>query len=236
MDVKSYQNEALKMGTARLSSEMRFAEGVGLKKRADMHLARRLYHMAGMMIIIVLYATLDRPLALGMISGAIFVTLTFDLIRLRSRRLSKKSVELFKKFIREDELHRLSSMTYLLIGVGVVIYIFPPVVGLLALLMLAFGDPAASLVGVRYGKDPIIGSKTIQGAAASFVVCTALTCGYLFYENLLTDRWVLVSWIGGLVGMTAELFPVGKLDDNLTFPIIAASLMWSVFYVFSSAA
>lgn len=215
---------------------MRFSEGASLKKRADMHLARRLYHVVGMMIIIVLYATLDRPTGLGMITGAVIVTLAFDLVRLRSRRLSKKSLELFKKFIREDELNRLSSMTYLLIGVGVVIYVFPPVVGQLALLMLAFGDPAASLVGVRYGKDPVIGSKTIQGAAASFVVCAALTCGYLFYQNLLMDRWVLVSWIGGLVGMTAELFPVGKLDDNLTFPIIASSLMWAVFYVFSSGA
>ena len=48
----------------------------------------------------------------------------------------------------------------------------------------------------------------------------------------MTDRLVLVTIVSGFIGMIAELIPVGKLDDNLSFPIICASLLWGVFTLF----
>ena len=43
----------------------------------------------------------------------------------------------------------------------------------MALLFLALGDPVSSYIGVRYGKNPILGRKTLQGTLAGFVTCTA---------------------------------------------------------------
>ncbi len=197
-------------------------------------MARRVYHILGMAIIITLYSVLDRAIALGMISGAILVTLTFDGIRQRSRLLQRRSLSWFRKVIRDEELKGLSGMSYLLLGVGIVIYLFPKDVGLLSLSMLGLGDPAASIIGVKYGRDPILGSKTLQGALASFAVCAVLTAIFVRLNGLFLDRWVLVSWVGGLIGMLSELIPIGSLDDNLTFPVMAASQLWVLFYVFGS--
>jgi dolichol kinase len=67
---------------------------------------------------------------------------------------------------------------------------------------------------------------------AAFFVCTGVTFLFLLYHNYLIDRIIIVSLFAGLVGAFAELIPVGKLDDNLTLPVMSAIGLTVLFYFF----
>jgi len=101
-------------------------------------------------------------------------------------------------------------------------------------LYLAFADPIASIVGIRYGKDKIFGHKSLQGSFAAFTVCAFLTFFFLNYNGMMLDRAVIVSLLGGLIGCLAEAVPIGQLDDNFTIPVLSAAGLWTVFSIFGA--
>ncbi|UYL10152.1 hypothetical protein B9G69_006110 [Bdellovibrio sp. SKB1291214] len=156
----------------------------------------------------------------------------FDLLRHRYPVLNDFAVHAFKPIMRQSEVKKLAGTTYLVSGVLIVYVIFPRPIVALTLLFLAFADPIASYFGILYGKDKIFGHKSIQGFMAAFFVCMALTLAYLLYHNYLMDRVVVVSLLAGLVGAFAELIPIGKLDDNLTLPLMSAVGLSILFYFF----
>jgi dolichol kinase len=99
---------------------------------------------------------------------------------------------------------------------------------------LAFGDPVASYVGVRFGRNKLIGHKSLQGSIAAFMVCTVITYTFLARKDLMTDRIWVISIMGGLIGALSELIPIADLDDNLTLPILSATGLWLIFWIFDA--
>jgi dolichol kinase len=143
---------------------------------------------------------------------------------------------MFRWIIRENEVHRLAGTTYLLAGTALIVLFFPKPVVVLTLLFLALADPLASYVGIKYGTDKVFGSKSLQGSMAAFFVCSVTTALFLTSKEILLPDMVVVSLICGLIGAIAELVPVFKLDDNFTLPVISASGIWIVFYLFGAFA
>jgi len=213
-----------------------FLEGltgtVGLAKRSDIHYARKIWHMSGVFGMFLAYTYLPESISLTILVVAWLSFVPFDFLRQRNAALNDWAVHAFKPIMRQSEVKKLAGTTYLLTGVLLVDLIFQrPVVGL-TLLFLAFADPIASYFGILYGKDKIFGHKSIQGFMAAFFVCAALTFTFLLYHNYMTDRLIVVSMLAGLVGAFAELIPVGKLDDNLTLPVMSAIGLSILFYFF----
>lgn len=201
---------------------------------SDFHWLRRIWHFAGVMAMVGLYVVLNERQALNlalMVSGTL---ITLDLVRLFIPALNKKLIVIFGPFLRAHETHHLTAATYMLIGVTVVVALYPKEVVLLSLLMLGFADPLAAVVGIRYGKDRLIGKKSLQGSFAAFVICALLSLFYFLFYHLFAERLLLVSLLGGFVGALSELIPVFKLDDNLTFPILSSSLLYGLFYIFGA--
>ncbi len=205
------------------------------KLASDFHWLRRLWHFAGVMAMVALYLFLqeDEALYTALVVSGFLISL--DLIRLLVPNLNKKLILVFGPFLRAHETHHLTAASYMLIGVTVSIALFPKEVVLLSLLMLALADPMAAIVGIRFGKDKLIGKKTLQGSIAAFLVCTALAFAYYFFYRIFPDdRLLLISVLSGTAGALAELIPVYKWDDNLTFPIISSSLIYGLFYLFGA--
>jgi diacylglycerol kinase (CTP) len=155
-----------------------------------------------------------------------------ELLRLRRPALNKVAMRLFAPVMRSHESESISGMTYLFLGAAFLMLINQKHVVTLTLLFVAFGDPVASFFGLRFGKDRILGNKTLQGTMAAFVVCTAISALYYYFNNIMTERLLIVAPISGLIGALAELLPIGKLDDNFTFPVIASILIYVVFTVY----
>ncbi len=207
---------------------------VNLKRRSDIHWARKLWHMGGVSIIAFAYSQLPEKTSLLLLTLAWLAFVPVDFLRFKYPALNDFLVHTFRPIMRENELHRLAGTSYLLTGVTVVAYVFPPQIALLTMMFLAFADPIASYFGIRFGRDKIFGEKSLQGTLAAFVVCAFLTFYFLTSHWLLMDRLVVVSLLGGLIGCLAELVPIGKLDDNLTLPLISATALFFLFNIFGA--
>ncbi|MEK2689814.1 diacylglycerol/polyprenol kinase family protein [Bdellovibrio sp. HCB288] len=209
-----------------------FLNLVDLKKRSDIHYARKIWHMSAVFAMFLAFVYLPEKVSLTLLVVAWILFVPFDFLRHRYPALNDIAVHAFKPIMRQSEVKKLAGTTFLLTGVLIVYVIFPRPIVALTLLFLAFADPIASYFGILYGKDKIFGHKSIQGFMAAFFVCMGLTLVFLLYHNYLTDRVIVISLLAGLVGAFAELIPVGKLDDNLTLPLMSAVGLSILFYFF----
>lgn len=203
-----------------------------LKKRSDIHLARKIWHMAGVFGMFLAYVLLPEVIAYSILALSISLFLPVDFLRQKYPALNEWVVHAFKPILRTHEIHKIAGTTYLLSGVSVVVALFPRPVVALTLLFLAFADPIASYVGIKYGKDKIFGHKSIQGSIAAFVVCALATGVYLTYYNIMLDRVIVISLLAGLIGALAELIPIGKMDDNFTLPVLSGLGLYILFSLF----
>ncbi len=204
-------------------------ETTALKVRTDVHLARRLYHTLGVCIILALYSYLPRTFMIPLFVGFTALCLFIDIIRQKFPQLNQRFTKSFSLFIRQNEIQNLTGMTFITLGITTIAIVFPPEIVKLSLLMLAFGDPISSIFGILYGKDKLVGNKSLQGTVAGLVACTVVAGIYFLSLGLYLDRIILVSLVCGIIGAVSELLPVRDLDDNFTFPIISSALLWLLF-------
>jgi diacylglycerol kinase (CTP) len=205
-----------------------------LKLRSELHIARKLYHILGTILILVVYHNVTRHQALLLLTISIAVFVPLDILRTRSRRLNRRISKALEPIMRADEMENLSAMSYLLSGTFIVVLFFPETIAKLSLFLLAVGDPISSIFGVIYGTEKIIGNKTLQGSLAGFFACTVTAALYYYGKDIMTDRIVLASLLTGIIGSISEAIPVGKLDDNFTIPVISSTLLLGLFYLFGA--
>lgn len=204
------------------------------KARSDLHISRKLWHSMALLVIIVFYHNLDRMAALRAMAVGALLFIAVDLIRLKSHTVNRYVVSVFGPFMRKHEVNSLAGTTYMAIGILIIAFIFPKPIVKLTLFFLAVGDPVASYFGLRYGRDRIVGNKTLQGSIAAFVACTIIA--FIFYSsaNIMTDRLLVATLLSGLIGALGELIPFGKMDDNFTFPLVSAFGLYGLFYLFGA--
>jgi dolichol kinase len=205
---------------------------MSLKARNDIHIARRLWHMCGVFGIFLLYWTISPRLAAILMVGIGGLLVVCDIARLYVPALNRLFQWIFKPVMRESERGKISGMTSMVVGLTLIFFIYPRNVVLLALLYLAFADPLASYFGIRYGKDKLVGNKSLQGSMAAFAACFIATVAFLYTLDLMRERLFIVSLLGGLIGAVSELIPVGRMDDNFLFPVLSATGLFGLFYVF----
>lgn len=205
-----------------------------LKDKADVHLTRKVWHFTGVIFIVVLFHNLTRTQSIYLSLFAFALCFFIDFIRLRTPSFNKIFIACSKHVMRERECHTYNGTTALLLGTFVVIYVFPPEIAKLALLCLAVADPLASYVGVKYGKDRLTANKSLQGSSAAFAACFVISLLFFFSENLFSGRMLIVSLLTGLTGSFSELINIKNLDDNLTFPILQATLLHGLFIIFGA--
>ncbi len=203
-----------------------------LKARNQLHLARKIYHVVGVAFIVILYLTLSRMASLTLLGSAILIFVPLDYLRRKIPVLQNIALKGFGPVLRKDEEKTLSGMSMMMVGIFITAYLFPPSIVILSLLLLGLGDPISSIVGTIYGKDKIVGNKSLQGTLAGFVVCTVASFTYFVYTGIMSERLLFVSLLAGLIGAISELVPIGRLDDNFTIPIMSSTLLFGLFYLF----
>lgn len=208
-----------------------------LKRRSDLHLERKFWHMGGVFLMFLVYTLTPYWVSMSFLIVFGIVGVTLDFLRLNNPKLNQHLMQVFGPFMRKSEMNQIAGSTYLLVGVTLVALLARRDVVQLTLLFLAFADPIASYFGIRFGKDKIIGNKSLQGTLAAFVVCALATFLYIHFhqtqfQDLLLGRLFLISLIGGVIGCFAELIPLGKLDDNFTLPVLSAVGLTAVFNLF----
>jgi len=192
----------------------------GFKNRSDLHVARKIWHMAGVFTIFVGWIFLPQWVSITLLCICWVLFVPADFMRQRNSEMNRNLMRLFQPIMRKTEVDRLAGTTYLLTGVIAI-----------SLLFLAFADPIASYIGIKYGKDKIFGHKSVQGFMAAFFVC-AIVCYIYLSSNGVHQHLLIASLLAGLVGALAELIPLWKLDDNFTMPVLSSLGLSILFYFF----
>jgi dolichol kinase len=195
--------------------------------------ARGVFHgLMGLSAVLLYQFVLTQAQAVTIMGVATFTAVTLEVTRRFSRRWNRFLIErVFGPVARPWERHRTNSGTYYTLALFIVAAVMPKPAAEVGILALAFGDPAASLIGRKWGSRKLWRDKSIVGTAAFVVFSFLATAVFLFLAVpglSLASRLLLPAAVAG-AGAVAELASE-RLDDNLTIPVLCASIaaLWFV--------
>ena len=132
-------------------------------------------------------------------------------------------MKLLQLFIHQHEKNKLSSASWYIMSICIVCVCLPKTL-YFSIIVLAFSDPLAAIIGRRYGKIQIIRGRTVEGSITFFITATISLHVAAFLTN--TYEWNPTTTL-----ITAAIFAtLGELitfiDDNFTIPIMTALGIW----------
>jgi dolichol kinase len=195
-----------------------------LHGRAELHLARKIWHAAmGTLIVgIYLFSGISTLTAVGILASVLVADLVLEFSRLRNPALNQAFVKASAPFMRKCEINRISGIPYYVASAGIAIAVFPKEIAALSILFLAWGDPIASAFGILWGDRSIRFSngKSLIGTLAGVVTCAIVAAAFLGAYSFLPHQYVVLVLVGAIAGGTAELLPL-QVDDNLSIPLVS---------------
>lgn len=196
--------------------------GSSLKMRSDLHLTRKVWHIATGLIGLLIYkksgVSIDF-MALALMGIALF-SFGFEFLRLNNERVNQFALFLMKPVMRESEKNSISGLPFYALGVSLALFFFPEKIAILSILFLIFADPIASFFGILYGRDKILPNKSLQGTIAAFTVCYIATIIYGLVYTGPSMNLLLFSIAAGLIGSFSEMCSQ-FIDDNLCIPVVS---------------
>lgn len=165
---------------------------------------------------------LSKTSLITLVGSVLALFLAVDIARLSHSGLNRLLVRDIGRALRvfkEKERSRLSSMALFLMGCLLSFSLFERTVAVATVTFLIFGDVAAKILGLAYGRRPLF-HKTVEGTLAHLMACTV--AAYLLYLHL--GLSLPVALAGGVAASLAEALPFG-VDDNLTVPVISGFVM-----------
>jgi dolichol kinase len=148
---------------------------------------------------------------------ALTVVLIFFLVLEYFRVIKRKKIPIFHIFWRESEKNRLGGQVYFITGAILAFALFDKNIAIVALLMTVFGDMAAAIFGIAFGKHWIKGLKdrAWEGVLAQFIVDLGIAM------LILND--IPLSIVMALVATFVET-TITKIDDNLSIPLFSGAV------------
>lgn len=145
---------------------------------------------------------------------------TLEFLRRRSAAWNRFALRMFRHVAHPHEEHRVNSATWYVTALFILALTCSPLACALACIVLGFGDPAAALVGRRWGRVRLRAGRSLEGTVAFVVAGTlaSLIVLGLFHATLGAGPRLVVALVVGCVGALAELLS-GTVDDNLSIPL-----------------
>lgn len=178
-------------------------------------LARKAIHAGLSLVAAVVVLRLEPVPAATVLAAATTVALAVEL----ARRLVPAVARVFARvsgMLKASEATGLTGATLLSIGFTITAVLFPGAPALAGVLFAGLADPAAAVIGRRYGRLRYPGGKSVVGSAAFLVV--ALVLGLA----LGLGPGAAIAVVTVLTIVEAFTF---RVDDNLYLPVVGAALM-----------
>lgn len=209
--------------------------GVELPELRPRNYARNAFHVLNGLFAATLYTVLpDRTKVLWIACLYFALMATMEVTRRFSQRWNTILVEkVFGAIARPVEAHRINSGTWYGFAMILIVASFPVAACIIAVLVLGIGDPAAALIGKRWGKHKLRGQKTLEGALGFAVTATLGTTAFLVASQqpaiqrgdlLHTIGFALfVSAVTSVAGALVELVS-DRVEDNLSIPFLCGAV------------
>ena len=189
---------------------------------------RRAFHLCAAMVVPVVALGLGYKAAVYTAAIAAAALASGEALRLAVPAVNARAVALLGPLLKPREKRTPTAATYLALASLAVLLLFGIPAATLALAYSALGDPAAGIVGTKYGRLRVrllgrrLGGKSLEGTLAFLAVSTAVAAG-LWAAGLYGTLWPAL--VGAAVAALVEFLPV-PLEDNLTVPLASAAVMW----------
>jgi len=141
-------------------------------------------------------------------------------VRLTVPRAQELFFTAFGMLASPREAKGVASSTWYLTGIFLSVALFPPAVAVTAILVMGLCDPAAAVIGRKFGKRPFLGG-TLEGSLAFFVVCAAIVG---------LRHGLVAALVAATVAALAERRS-WPLDDNLGVPLACAVVIQAIAWI-----
>ena len=205
------------------------ARSLTLPRNRPTNYMRNVYHVGNALMIIGLIQFVLTPLTMIWLAlGFAAAGWTLELVRWFAPATNKYITVPWKAFLHPDEHWRINSATWLCTAMLFLALSFDAQTCTLAIAVLGIADPAAALIGRRFGRTRLHGSRTLEGTAAFVIAGTLAGLGVLtwFAPELALWRSALLALCAAAPAAIAELYST-RLDDNLTVPVCAGIGAWA---------
>jgi dolichol kinase len=175
--------------------------------------------------------TTDTRLIGVAVFGAVWAW-SMEIGRRVSPRINEFLMGVFSKVAHPHETHRVNSATWYASAFILLATLFPLHIGVTALAVLGLGDPAAAIIGRRWGRHRFANGRSVEGSLAfvAFGMGAGVLALSLWYAELGWTTILALSFVVSVVGSMAELW-TRRIDDNFAIPIAGAIggqlLMWT---------
>lgn len=145
------------------------------------------------------------------------IIIIIEMARLENYTFRRFFNRWFGDMMRKHEALDFSGATFLMISSIISIAFFPRNIAFNALVFLAIGDTFAALIGKRFGKRKLFGSKkSLEGSLACFASTLIFAIAF--------DLNPIIAFVGALSATVAEFSRI-PLDDNIKIPIFSGLMM-----------
>ncbi len=208
-----------------LSATLRGLNTVPLPALRPTNYARNLFHIGSGVGCVLLVQHVLSDLGMILVAGAFTVMgWTFEISRRRSEHVNRLLMWVLGPFAHPHERHRINSSTWFTTALFIIALLASKPAVTAALMVLAFGDPFAALVGRRWGRTKLVNRRSLEGSTAFVAVggVAATAMLRLYYPDLALGIPAGIALAAALLGALAELYS-NRVDDNLSIPVAAAA-------------
>ncbi len=189
--------------------------------------ARSLFHVGCAVGVLALLRFLpSRGWLIGVAVAGFTAAWTMEIARRRSGAANDRIMAVFAPIAHPHEHHGINSATWYTTAL-LLLAIFAPIrAAEVGVLVLGVADPAAGLIGRRFGRTRLRANRSLEGSIG-FVVVGVLAAGawLAVVYGLALPALLTLALVGGLVGALTELAST-RFDDNFTIPVTVALAVW----------
>ncbi len=219
MLARSYEEFLIELKKRQLTRASTLIQTLRLKPA---NYVRNIFHsLMGLIGVICYYFFLTRPQALAILGTLLVIGVILETGKRYSEHWNRFLMDkVFAAISRPSERYRINSATLYLTALTLIVFLFPKLPVLAATLVLAFSDPAASIIGKRWGVKKLYRDKSLAGTIAFFGVGVLAAGGFLLMAvpDLGLLRIIAVAAAIAATGAVTELFS-SRIDDNFSIPV-----------------
>ncbi len=184
---------------------------------------RNFFHVGNGLIVLLMLRFMPEKALLWTATSAFLFVWTLEGTRRISEEWNNRLMKIFGAVAHPGEHYKVNSGTMYVSALFALAWLREPTASAIGVAVLALADPAASIIGRRFGKTKLIHGRSLEGTLTFALVGAAAAIGavYFFHPAAPFFMTLGLAALGGVAGAITELLS-GRIDDNFSIPVVTA--------------
>lgn len=189
---------------------------------------RNAYHVANAVVVVFLVHVILTSwwMRIGVATAGFVAAWGMETARRVDPRINALLMRLFAPVAHPHEVDHVNSATWYTTAILILAWLFPLDAAIVGVVVLGVADPAAAVVGRRFGRIPLGERRTLEGTLA--FVAVGFLGAVLVLFAIGHPGPVLAFAIAGAVGGAIGEILARRIDDNLVIPLLSATSVVAV--------